>query len=43
MPVYDDPIGGLRLDAGALQRWTTTLVERLGAPGDIAADVAELL
>jgi LDH2 family malate/lactate/ureidoglycolate dehydrogenase len=43
MPVYEDPIGGLRLDAGALLRWTTNLVERLGAPGDIAADVAEVL
>ncbi len=43
MPVYEDPIGGLRLDAGALLRWTTLLVQRLGAPDDIAADVAELL
>lgn len=43
MPVYDDPIGGSRLDAGALLRWTTALVARLGAPDDIAADVAELL
>ena len=43
MPVYDDPIGGVRLDAGGLLRWTTMLVERLGAPADIAADVADLL
>ncbi|MGZ7041295.1 MAG: Ldh family oxidoreductase [Thermoanaerobaculia bacterium] len=43
MPVYDDPIGGVRLDAGGLLRWTTMVVERLGAPGDIAADVAEIL
>jgi LDH2 family malate/lactate/ureidoglycolate dehydrogenase len=43
MPVYDDPVGGTRLDAGALLRWTTALVERLGTPADIAADVAELL
>src|SRR6266851_3882443 len=43
MPVYDDPIGGVRLDAGGLLRWTTMLVERLGAPSDIANDVAELL
>jgi L-2-hydroxycarboxylate dehydrogenase (NAD+) len=43
MPVYDDPVGGLRLDAAALRRWTIALVEHLGAPSDIAADVAELL
>ena len=43
MPVYDDPVGGVAIDAGALLRWTTTLVERVGAPNDIAADVAEIL
>ena len=43
MPVYDDPVGGSRVDAGALLRWTTELVERLGAPLDIANDVAEVL
>jgi LDH2 family malate/lactate/ureidoglycolate dehydrogenase len=43
MPVYDDPVGGRSVDASALLRWTTLLVERLGAPSDIAADVAELL
>ena len=43
MPVYDDPVGGLTVDGRALLRWTTMLVERLGAPGDIAADVAEIL
>ena len=43
MPVYADPTGGSRLDGEALRRWTTAIVERLGAPGDIAADVAELL
>ena len=31
------------VDAGALLRWTTELVERLGAPSDIANDVAEVL
>ena len=31
------------LDAGALQRWTAAIVERLGTPPDIAADVAEVL
>jgi len=43
MPVYDDPVGGFTVDASALRRWTTMLVERLGSPSDIAADVAELL
>ncbi len=43
MPIYDDPVGGLRVDAGALLRWTTEVVRRLGAPSDIADDVAELL
>src|SRR2546428_10385275 len=43
MPVYDDPVGGFTVDASALRRWTTMLVERLGAPSDIAADVAEIL
>src|SRR5712691_10375978 len=43
MPVYDDPVGGLTVDGRALLRWTTMLVERLGAPADIAADVAEIL
>src|SRR2546426_65928 len=36
MPVYDDPVGGFTVDANALRRWTTMLVERLGAPSGIA-------
>jgi L-2-hydroxycarboxylate dehydrogenase (NAD+) len=40
MPVYDEPERGHRLDADALQTWTHALVERLGSPADIAADVA---
>jgi LDH2 family malate/lactate/ureidoglycolate dehydrogenase len=43
MPVYDDPIGGQAVAGEALRAWTSTLVQRLGAPQDIAADVAELL
>jgi LDH2 family malate/lactate/ureidoglycolate dehydrogenase len=43
MPVYDDPIGGRTVQATALHGWTSMLVRRLGAPDDIAADVAELL
>ena len=43
MPLYDDPPNGLRMAAGPLQRWTTALVERLGTPADVAADVAEVL
>lgn len=43
MPVYEDPADGLKVDAEPLRRWTAMLVERLGSPPDIAADVAELL
>ena len=43
MPVYDDPVDARALDAGELQRWTAAIVERLGTPPDIAADVAEVL
>jgi L-2-hydroxycarboxylate dehydrogenase (NAD+) len=43
MPVYADPVGGRTVEAAALHGWTSRLVERLGAPNDIAADVAELL
>ena len=43
MPVYADPSGGLAVPAGLLQAWTARLVESLGTPNDIAADVAEVL
>ena len=43
MPVYADPSGGLAVPAGLLQAWTARLVESLGTPRDIAADVAEVL
>ena len=43
MPVYADPSDGLAVPAGLLQAWTARLVESLGTPRDIAADVAEVL
>ena len=43
MPVYADPVDGLVVPAKLLQAWTARLVESLGTPPDIAADVAEVL
>ena len=43
MPVYADPVGGVAVGAPELQAWTIRLVERLGTPTDIAADVAAVL
>src|SRR3954452_9917025 len=43
MPVYADPIDGLAVQANLLQAWTARLVESLGTPSDIAADVADVL
>ena len=43
MPVYADPVDGLAVSADLLQAWTARLVEALGSPEDIAADVAEIL
>jgi LDH2 family malate/lactate/ureidoglycolate dehydrogenase len=43
MPVYADPIDGLAVPAVLLQAWTARLVESVGTPADIAADVAEIL
>jgi L-2-hydroxycarboxylate dehydrogenase (NAD+) len=43
MPVYDDPVDGLAVPADLLQAWAARLVETLGSPADIAADVAEVL
>jgi L-2-hydroxycarboxylate dehydrogenase (NAD+) len=43
VPVYADPIDGLAVPAGLLRAWTAGLVERLGTPRDVAADVAEVL
>ncbi|MFV2064042.1 MAG: Ldh family oxidoreductase [Chloroflexota bacterium] len=43
MPVYQDPEDGRTLPADALAGWTAAIVEQLGTPADIAADVAEVL
>ncbi len=43
MPVYADPVDGLAVRAALLQAWTARLVESVGTPSDIAADVAEIL
>jgi LDH2 family malate/lactate/ureidoglycolate dehydrogenase len=43
MPVYADPVGGVAIRAGSLTTWNADLVERLGTPTDIAADVAVVL
>jgi LDH2 family malate/lactate/ureidoglycolate dehydrogenase len=43
MPVYADPIDGVALAADALTDWTGRVVERMGTPPDIAADVACIL
>jgi LDH2 family malate/lactate/ureidoglycolate dehydrogenase len=43
VPVYADPSDGLAVPVDLLQAWTARLVEQLGTPGDIAADVADVL
>src|SRR5690348_10480247 len=43
MPVYADPADGRRVSPVALREWTQRVVEWAGTPGDIAADVAEIL
>jgi len=43
MPVYADPTDGLAVPVTLLQTWTARIVERLGTPADVAADVAEVL
>jgi L-2-hydroxycarboxylate dehydrogenase (NAD+) len=43
MPVYEDPVDGRALPSADLEAWTARLIERLGTPADIAADVATLL
>ena len=43
MPVYADPSDGLAVPVDLLQAWTARLVEQLGTPSDIAADVAAVL
>ena len=43
MPVYADPVDGLAVPVGLLRTWTARLIEALGTPADIAADVATVL
>src|SRR3954466_535192 len=43
MPVYADPTDGRRIAPNALRDWTARIVEWIGTPPDIAADVAEIL
>lgn len=43
MPVYSDPVDGTLVDAASLEDWTQRLIEAVGTPTDIAADVAEIL
>ena len=43
MPVSQGPPEGRVIGAKALRSWTADLVETLGTPDDIAADVAEVL
>ena len=43
MPVYENPVEGVRVEASALRAWTEAVVQHAGTPPDIAADVAEVL
>ena len=43
LPVYADPTEGVTVQAPLLRAWTVALLEKIGTPGDIAADVAEIL
>jgi L-2-hydroxycarboxylate dehydrogenase (NAD+) len=43
VPVYADPVDGLAVPVMLLQTWTARLVEQLGTPADVAADVAVVL
>ena len=43
MPLTLDPTEGVRVPDRALRSWTGRLVERVGTPADVAADVAEVL
>jgi len=43
MPLYPDPVQGFVIEAESLRAWTDALVRRVGTPGDIAGDVAEIL
>ena len=43
MPLYLDPVQGFVIEAESLRAWTDALLRRVGTPGDIAGDVAEIL
>ena len=43
MTVHQDPPDGVIVDADALRAWTQALLQCVGTPPDIAADVAEVL
>lgn len=43
MPVYADPVDGVRVAPTTLRSWTAALIEALGTPADIASDVATVL
>lgn len=43
MPVYADPVDGLAVPVPLLRAWTARLIESIGTPPDIAADVADVL
>jgi LDH2 family malate/lactate/ureidoglycolate dehydrogenase len=40
---YEDPVDGVAVEAARLGEWTARLVESIGTPADVAADVAEIL
>jgi L-2-hydroxycarboxylate dehydrogenase (NAD+) len=43
MPIYENPLDGVVVEAQDLQDWTAALVQQIGTPSDIAADIAEIL
>ena len=43
MPTYADPVDGLAVPVDLLLTWTAGLIESVGTPPDIAADVATVL
>jgi LDH2 family malate/lactate/ureidoglycolate dehydrogenase len=43
MPVYADPVEGATVRAPLLRTWTAALLEAIGTPEDVAADVSEIL
>jgi len=43
VPVYEDPADGVAIAADPLCAWTASILEVIGTPADIAADVAEIV